>query len=193
MPIPNPRTPYERAYNDWVYGGGADRGEPMPRARDFSSSDQDNARQREAPDGARRDGIWQGPQAPYQGPPMDDAIGTYDPRTSPPPPAGGYQGPGSFHPYQGPPIDAPPDQGPIGQPPWMRETDRRRDLPTGGQRYTSQEKRAIQAQNPYLREQEQRRSGIWGGPQTPYMAPGQRRRRPQDQYGRTSLGALNRR
>lgn len=39
MPIKNPNTPYERAYNAWSYGGGQQRGEPMPRARDFPSSD----------------------------------------------------------------------------------------------------------------------------------------------------------
>ena len=98
MPIKNPRTPYERAYNAWSYGGGQQRGEPMPRARDFPSSDSErDAPPRGAPDGARGYGMG-GPQAPYQGPPMDDGIGTYDPRTPPQPPAGGYPGSGRMEP-----------------------------------------------------------------------------------------------
>ena len=30
-----PRSPYESAWQQWNYGGGASRGEPMPRAADF--------------------------------------------------------------------------------------------------------------------------------------------------------------
>ena len=101
MPIKNPNTPYERAYNAWSYGGGQKRGEPMPRARDFASEYEDeDRRRREEPApgrGGQRDeaapyngragqGIWEGPQEPYQRAPPMDALGTYDPRTSPPPP-----------------------------------------------------------------------------------------------------------
>ena len=105
MPIKNPRTPYEHAYNEWSYGGGEQRGEPMPRERDFPSSDRRDPYAREYAEYQRRSdepliqsaldrqyggrgaqGIWQGPQEPYQLAPPMDALGTYDPRTSPPPP-----------------------------------------------------------------------------------------------------------
>ena len=32
-----PGSPYESAWQQWNYGGGASRGEPMPRAADFPS------------------------------------------------------------------------------------------------------------------------------------------------------------
>jgi hypothetical protein len=96
MPIKNPNTPYERAYNAWSYGGGQQRGEPMPRARDFPSSDRrdpyaseyaEYQRRSDEPYGGRgAQGIWEGPQAPYQGGSLMDDLGTYDPRTSPQPP-----------------------------------------------------------------------------------------------------------
>jgi hypothetical protein len=73
VPIQNPKTPYDRAYNAWSYGGGQQRGEPMPRARDFppepgGMGGQTDAR---APYGAMSGGP---PLAPF----------AYDPRTSPP-------------------------------------------------------------------------------------------------------------
>jgi hypothetical protein len=103
MPIKNPNTPYERAYNAWSYGGGQQRGEPMPRARDFASEYEDeDRRRREEPapyeeqyrrmdeaapySGRGGRGVWQGPQEPYQRAPPMGGLGTYDPRTSPPPP-----------------------------------------------------------------------------------------------------------
>ena len=167
MPIKNPRTPYERAYNAWSYGGGQQRGEPMPRARDFPSSDSErDAPPRGAPDGARGYGMG-GPQAPYQGPPMDDGIGTYDPRTPPQPPAGGYPGSGRME-----PVDRPPDQGPR-------------------RRYTSQEKQALRAQHGDVRGQEQRR--LAESPDVVQRARAYEQRRQRPQYSGTSLGALNRR
>jgi hypothetical protein len=100
---------------------------------------------------ARPPGIWQGPQEPSQGGPPSGPgpWGTNDSRRDLP--TGPWEG------RMGP-LDRPPDQGPIGLPPWMRDRPRGR-LPgnwrpgqqvpgpeVGGRRYTEQEKRAIQAQ-----------------------------------------------
>ena len=35
MSMMAPRSPYESAWQQWNYGGGSSRGEPMPRAADF--------------------------------------------------------------------------------------------------------------------------------------------------------------
>jgi hypothetical protein len=188
MPIQNPRTPYEHAYNEWSYGGGQQRGEPMPRARDFPSSDRrdpsaseyseyqrrgdepyaseysEYQRRGDEPSGGRgAQGIWEGPQAPYQGGPPMDALGTYA-RTSPQPPI----------------------------------TDWR--LPTmpgpGERRYTEQEKRATQAQQGGTRYSgmggEERRR-LAESPAVVQRAREFERRRRQPQSSGTSLGALNRR
>jgi len=104
MPIKNPNTPYERAYNAWSYGGGQQRGEPMPRARDFASEYEDEDRRRmdePAPySGSGRDEEQRRlAESTYQrAPPMGG--GTYDPRgtgvVASPPPYGGMPGAGGI-------------------------------------------------------------------------------------------------
>jgi hypothetical protein len=105
MPIKNPNTPYERAYNAWSYGGGQQRGEPMPRARDFEPD----------PSGGRAD------PGPYGG--MDDPDrgtgGIYgrDVRG----PSGFWEGPG--------PWDVPDPSGEMRAPGYRDEEQR--DIPYG--------------------------------------------------------------
>ena len=64
MAMSAPRSPYETAWQKWNYGGGASRGEPMPRIEDYPDTAIDVQM---AQDGAQ--------EMPYR---TSDAYGTED-------------------------------------------------------------------------------------------------------------------
>jgi len=190
VPIKNPNTPYERAYNAWSYGGGQQRGEPMPRARDFPSSDSGSEndsqgrmqhspydqerRQEEAYHGGYQGGDI-GTSSPWTSPPMQDR------RLPPPPTQGGMNAPGG-------PRDRQGDWGPrLPRPkrvnPWL--------MPDAA---TQQYGGMLAQHGDVKRGQEQRRLAESPDVVQRARAYEQRRRQPQGGPGRRiSLGALNRR
>ncbi len=167
MPIKNPNTPYERAYNAWSYGGGQQRGEPMPRARDFPSSDSGSENDSQGGD--------IGTSSPWTSPPMQDR------RLPPPPTQGGMNAPGG-------PRDRQGDWGPrLPRPkrvnPWL--------MPDAA---TQQYGGMLAQHGDVKRGQEQRRLAESPDVVQRARAYEQRRRQPQGGPGRRiSLGALNRR
>ena len=79
MSMMAPRSPYEAAWQQWNYGGGASRGEPMPRAADFPSAFEGQPMPDGVPYMPQQMPMPQSPQGTYGGPqgPMMGKPGPY--------------------------------------------------------------------------------------------------------------------
>jgi hypothetical protein len=191
--MPQRRSAYEDAWQAWKNGGGAERGEPMPRAREFAGGEP----QPFHPGVSEQQGIWQGPTRPPSPVPPGgrSPFEQYDPRTLPPQPTGGHAG--------GEPALLPSHPGGSEQqefwqdPGWMAPDVGMANAERAAARGHKWDGMVGAARAAALGS-----GGVWdgmvgagraaahgmvGAERAPYE---QRRRRPQD--GRLSLGALNR-